>query len=58
MKGRPEFVVDARNPHRLRVRVRADVFEMVEAALDVEHRRAAAVLAVNRLAAHLRRRVP
>lgn len=61
MKGRektstaPEFVVDASNPNRIRVWARADVFENVGAVMDADERRAGAELAIERLAAQLRK---
>lgn len=54
----PEYVIDASNAHRIRVRVRDDVFIEVCAVADAAERLAGARLAIERLAAHLRRRLP
>lgn len=51
----PEFLVDDSNPKRIRVWVRADIFGTVEKVMDADHRRAGAELAIERLAAQLRK---
>lgn len=53
--GAPEYLVDDSNPNRIRVWVRADIFQAVARIVDVDDRRAGADLAIERIAAQLRK---